>query len=1143
MKVEYVRPFLDAARAVLSELGIDKPSVGQIQIVDRPRVQSGLVVMIGIAGRLDGRVFIDMTREAAASIATAVLGQELPDMESMTRSAAAEIANMICGRAVSLLGKSGYAADISPPTVFVGGEISIPDAEGLGKILVAPVVSGIGTLTLNIVVHEVKSHILQTGVPVVAESTSVYAYADLPLAKKLRFFDDPELFLQWHYVAAGQMVWFDPSGKIRPGIAGPGIQSAAAGAWATGDGIIRWFADGPAVTHIQPMPAKSVPATPARYASSILIDGSIENRSIHAAGDIFLLGDAESCALEAGGDIFVLGRFDGGRITDASSVLIHAANSSQISALAAIHLRRGAYFSTLTAPVVSAHAGRILGCTVNASVAVVAAQIGWAESTTRISFDPGLFTKYLDAVVGRIRSFVQKNQKDLGHDALARHRLEKTMAALLKQKSVAILSADQFLQPLEIRRQGQPWKGILPKSGTLNLTGGQIVADPAAYLDAPVPMPAISPPRKTDAKHFVVVTDGQKRRFGELSVDGADVRRFPSFFPAIPRLLWLNAQSLDKAVDEAVRILRLARSSIEARALKEAPAGEPIMVLAGEKRIPRSLKSDWSGDELLAMQKNLDGGFKFENRSKGLYLKVWPAKMGGRPADFDLFRSEISTRRIKPTIAFENIESHFRNATGVPFLIGEPLPPPVDGRFEIRVSPDRLSAKLAVISHRGEGRPVDFAAVLAELSNLSLEHDPDEITTFLQNVKDKDTFRFQGKPPKRGEDATVEMPFIPGMGRCTETGYAGVHVMAQSPHWMRVARGDVLAVIRAPSKGSDGRAVTGSVIAATGGREVHLNAGLGATYERVDGGARILAAQDGHAWLGGDRIHVDGLQTVKELSGPAKISGAVRVEGDISAGADVSITGNVFVAGKIYGKVAVGGSLVCEGGIIGGEVLVEQFAWARFSDKSRITVRRSFTVLHSITSSDLQVGDYLIVSDPGRIYGGEIVAGKGVEASEIGTPIGVVTTLAIGLSPFLRESRLKLDERLRKREQERMELKRELDPLITEYKNAETLQILGKDYEKDMLGDLLRMEAEIAALNEDVGHLADPDRYCFFDGASLAVRDTINPGAAIRFGECPLNEGFGRRGSIYIRKRGDIAIDVDDFRALGITLVPPDISG
>lgn len=206
-----------------------------------------------------------------------------------------------------------------------------------------------------------------------------------------------------------------------------------------------------------------------------------------------------------------------------------------------------------------------------------------------------------------------------------------------------------------------------------------------------------------------------------------------------------------------------------------------------------------------------------------------------------------------------------------------------------------------------------------------------------------------------------------------------------------------------------------------------------------------------------------------------------------------------------------------------------------------MTVRRSLTIGRSVTSSGVKVGDYLIIRGDGRIYGGSISAGKGVEGGEIGTPIGVATALKIGLSPFLREFRLKQEDRCRRREQDRLELKRELDPLITEYKGVETLQILGKDYEKQMLADLLRLDSEIAELQKEAQRLSDPDRYCLFDGAALAVRGIIHPGVAIHFGEVGLTEDIGRVAATYTRKRGDLAVDVDTFKPLGVTLPMPSI--
>ncbi|OGH55547.1 MAG: hypothetical protein A3G34_00525 [Candidatus Lindowbacteria bacterium RIFCSPLOWO2_12_FULL_62_27] len=158
MKVEYLNPFLDASRSVIQELGLGRATVGKIEIAPNPHGSGGLLSMIGITGRLTGRVLYDMNESTAINIAGVMMGETLPELTQMARSAIGEFTNMISGNAATILKERGFAVDITPPTVITGGQMTLTDFGEMNVTLVVPLILNKGVVTVNLAIKEAHKH-------------------------------------------------------------------------------------------------------------------------------------------------------------------------------------------------------------------------------------------------------------------------------------------------------------------------------------------------------------------------------------------------------------------------------------------------------------------------------------------------------------------------------------------------------------------------------------------------------------------------------------------------------------------------------------------------------------------------------------------------------------------------------------------------------------------------------------------------------------------------------------------------------------------------------------------------------------------------------------------------------------------------
>jgi chemotaxis protein CheX len=148
MKVEYIGPFAQAAHDVLFQV-LDVPITrGKLALTHSPVLSNGVVVIIGLAGQIEGRVMYDMDKKTAMNVASVMNGLEFDAFDELAKSTIGELGNIITGRAVTVLNDKGYKFSISPPTLFVGEAMEMTDL-GL-DILVIPLETKYGNMIINV---------------------------------------------------------------------------------------------------------------------------------------------------------------------------------------------------------------------------------------------------------------------------------------------------------------------------------------------------------------------------------------------------------------------------------------------------------------------------------------------------------------------------------------------------------------------------------------------------------------------------------------------------------------------------------------------------------------------------------------------------------------------------------------------------------------------------------------------------------------------------------------------------------------------------------------------------------------------------------------------------------------------------------
>ncbi len=226
-----------------------------------------------------------------------------------------------------------------------------------------------------------------------------------------------------------------------------------------------------------------------------------------------------------------------------------------------------------------------------------------------------------------------------------------------------------------------------------------------------------------------------------------------------------------------------------------------------------------------------------------------------------------------------------------------------------------------------------------------------------------------------------------------------------------VKAGQEIAEIIPPTPGTEGKNVFGRSLNPKPGKPPQLK--LGKNVKLSEDGKKIIAAVDGMLIA-----KADGLIDVNEVliikgdvdyaTGNIDFPGEVQISGDVKPGFSVKAKGNISISGVIEAATVISyeGSVSALGikGREKGIVKAKEDVVAKFLENAIVEAGQSVIVNGPITNSQIKSAvEVKATGNKGMIAGGMIVAGFAVEAEEIGSPLGIRTTIEIGFDPQTRE--------------------------------------------------------------------------------------------------------------------------------------------
>lgn len=149
MKVEFVNPFVQAAREVLeTELG-GEALRGNLRVQKSAFTTDEVTALLCVTGTVSGMVLYSMSQATALAILSRMLGSQVEDFDAVAQSGIGELGNVITGRAGVLLAHAGYPSNITPPALVIGKGTMVTTLD-LNR-LILPLETEAGNLEVQVV--------------------------------------------------------------------------------------------------------------------------------------------------------------------------------------------------------------------------------------------------------------------------------------------------------------------------------------------------------------------------------------------------------------------------------------------------------------------------------------------------------------------------------------------------------------------------------------------------------------------------------------------------------------------------------------------------------------------------------------------------------------------------------------------------------------------------------------------------------------------------------------------------------------------------------------------------------------------------------------------------------------------------------
>ena len=396
--------------------------------------------------------------------------------------------------------------------------------------------------------------------------------------------------------------------------------------------------------------------------------------------------------------------------------------------------------------------------------------------------------------------------------------------------------------------------------------------------------------------------------------------------------------------------------------------------------------------------------------------------------------------------------------------------PHKDGEVKVAVSANKMEGYISLFPHEGTGRPLGMPEVQEAISKAGItkgvrQEVLDKAFDLTREGKNVADLVFAvGKQPQEGRGSRLKFLVHVAEGGQVTIKNNGTADYKNRDNITSVQEGVRIAEVLPPEAAAeDGWDLTGKVLPTKGETNLDLEIGGNVRETTEEGKKFLVAAKSGELLYDKKKIDIQDAHVIKGnvdfSSGNVKFPGSVSVSGSVLAGFYILSGGDIKINEGIEAALlSADGSILIQQGIKGGGKAVlraKKNIFASFIEQAVLLSVGDIKVKNHCLRSMIKCnGKMELISEKGNIIGGVVKSRMGIEASSIGSEIGVKTEISFG-QDYLIADQIELEEKEIKklsaasmkidqmmRESEKKADRKRLDMLRTE--KLKTLKLVEK---------------------------------------------------------------------------------------------------
>ncbi len=382
----------------------------------------------------------------------------------------------------------------------------------------------------------------------------------------------------------------------------------------------------------------------------------------------------------------------------------------------------------------------------------------------------------------------------------------------------------------------------------------------------------------------------------------------------------------------------------------------------------------------------------------------------------------------------------------------------------------------------------------------------------------------KGKPHENGVDGYIDYTIDINHKAKPKMNDDGTVDFKEMDTFQTVMEGDLLGTKVLPTTGEDGITVTGKQVRAKPGKTVNFK--LGKYVQLSEDGMQMFAQATGTIEIVGDRI---GIIKVLEIrtdvgvkTGNIRFNGKVVVFGNVITGYSIECDDDLEIRGLVEAAtIDCGGNITIGAGIQGNDeakVSCKGDLISRFINNAEVRVNgniKSDAIMHATVFCNGQVE---VQGRKGLIIGGELNVRGNINAKAIGSEIGTITKIRLGVDSTILDRYKEITEKIKELKENIKKLDQALTLLDRQLKadpaNQKARAMFDKSASsKRQYHDEMMVNAkELQQLQDLISQLQD---------SSIQALD-VYPGTKIRIGHSHYNVKKLIKGAQICKQDGEI---------------------